>query len=331
MPVVRPALRRSSSLAVAVVAVLALSACSDADEPGADPAPGPTAGSSAGETVDASPSGPSGPSGPSDPSGQVQPAEVDLLDAGEALRRAVEFDVEEGHTETTTLELTTTTEVDFMSSPAFTVPMTIPFTTTVADVTDDEITVDVTYGAATVTGGGLQKALLEQARTALGHLEGLTTRVVLDPSGAVRSREVEVGEDAPDLVGRILEDVVAQGFALTVPFPAEEIGVGARWRVASAISIGGTGATVESTYELTELTDDGYTVAVRSTQTAVPGDTVAGKVVDGSSTATGSVRGRVDLLSPVEATSSGEGDTTVEIGGQRVTTTFEIRLRATTR
>lgn len=325
MPVARPALRRSSSLAVAVVAALALAACSDADEPGAAPSSSPSVGSLAGESGDA----PS--SDPSDPVGEVRPAEVDLLEAGDAPRRVVELDLEEGHTETTTLELTTTTEVDLLSSPAFTVPMTIPFTTTVAEVTDDEITVDVTYGAATVAGGGLQKALLEQARTALGHLEGLTTRVVLDPSGTVRSREVEVGEDAPDLVGRILEDVVAQGFALTVPFPTEEIGVGARWRVASDISIGGTGATVESTYELTELTDDGYTVAVRSTQTAVPGDTVAGKVVDGSSTATGSVRGRVDLLSPVEATSSGKGDTTVEVGGQRVTTTFEIRLRATTR
>lgn len=325
MPAARPALRRSSSLAVAVVAALALAACSDADEPTADPSPGPSSGSSVGESVDA----PS--SDPSEPAGEAQPAEVELLEAGDAPRRVVELDVEEGHSESTTLELTTTTEVDFMSSPAFTVPMTIPFTTTVAEVTDDEITVDVTYGTATVTGGGLQKELLEQARTALGYLEGVTTRVVHERSGVVRSREVAVGDDAPDLVGRILEDVVAQGFALTVPFPAEEIGVGARWRVASGISIGGTGATVESTYELTALTDDGYTVAVRSTQTAVPGDTVAGKVVDGSSTAAGTVRGRVDLLSPVEATSSGKGDTTVEVGGQRVTTTFEIGLRATTR
>ncbi|MFW6869310.1 hypothetical protein ACOACQ_18115 [Nocardioides sp. CPCC 206347] len=307
MPVARP---RRLSLAVAVVAVLALSACNDAESPSADPSAPTTA------TGDAP--------------APVAPAVVTLVEPGAAPRRVVALDVEEGHMETSTLELTSTTSVDFMSSPPITVPMTIPFTSTVADVTDDGVTVEVVYGKATVAGGGLRKDALDQARKALGYLDGVTARVGYDRSGAVTSRDVEVGDDAPDVVGRILEDVVSQGSALAVAFPTEEIGVGARWKVASAISVGGSKVGVVSTYRLTELTDAGYAVSVRATQVTEPGDTLAGKVIEGSSTSTGTVRGQTGLLGPAVARSSTEGDTTVEVGGQRVRTTFEVTLRATT-
>ncbi|KRA32575.1 MULTISPECIES: DUF6263 family protein [unclassified Nocardioides] len=310
MPVARPLLCRS--LAAVVVAVLALSGCNDAETPKAEPS-GPTTAATA-----ATPSA-------------VAPAVVTLVDAGASPRRVVELDVEKGHTESSTLELTSTTAVDLMSSPAITVPMTIPFTTTVADVTDDEVAVDVRYDKATVTGGGLQKDVLDQARKTVGYLEGVTARVVLNRSGTVVSRDVELGDAAPDLVGRILEDVVSQGFALAVAFPTEEIGVGARWTVASDLSIGGVRASVTSTYELSELTDTGYSVTVRATQVTQPGDTLAGKVIDGRSTSTGTVRGQAGLLGPVEARTSTQGSSTVEVGGQQVKTTFDITLRASTR
>ncbi len=308
MPVARP---RRLSLAIAVVAVLVLSACNDAESPKADPSSLTTATSAA--------------------PAAVAPAVVTLVEAGAAPRRVVALDVETGHTESSTLELTSTTAVDFMSSPPITVPMTIPFTSTVADVTDDEVTVEVLYGKATVKGGGLRKDVLDQARKALGYLDGVTARVVYDRSGTVTSRDVEVGDDAPDLVGRILEDVVSQGSALAVAFPTDEIGVGARWKVASDISIGGSKVSVVSTYQLTDLTDAGHTVTVQATQVTEPGDTLAGKVIEGGSTSTGTVRGQTGLLGPAVATSSTKGDTIVEVGGQRVTTTFEVTLRATTR
>lgn len=309
MPVARP--RRRSPLAIAVVVVLALSACSDAEAPKADPSSPTTSDRPA--------------------PAAVAPVEVTVVDAGAAPRRVVTLDVEKGHTETSTLELTSTTSVDLMSSPPITVPMTIPFTSTVAAVGDDEVTVDVLYGKATVKGGGLQKDVLDQARKALGYLEGVTARVVYDPSGTVKSRDLEVGDDAPDLVARILEDVVSQGFALAVVFPTVEIGLGASWKVASDISIGGSKVSVASTYRLTELTDAGYTIAIQATQVTEPGDTLAGKVIDGGSTSTGTVRGQTGLLGPAAASSATKGDTTVEVGGQRVRTTFDVTLRATTK
>lgn len=315
-----PPLRHRSRLAALAVAALVLTGCSDADSPKADP---PSSASNSSSASSASGKGVATPS--------AQAATVTLIDAGAAPRRTATLDVEEGHTETSTVDLVTTTSIDFMSSGPITLPMRIPFTSTVSDVSDDEVGVDIRYGKATIADDStLQKALVEQARTALGYLDGATAHVVQGPSGAVLSSEVDLGDDAPDLVGRILEDLAAQGFALTVPFPTEPVGVGARWRVESDLSIGGSGASLESTYELTGLTDQGYRVAVTATQTAVPGDTLAGKVIDGSSTSTGTVRGRTGLVGPLRATSTGAGETTVEVGGQRVTTTFEIELAART-
>ncbi|WP_182376656.1 hypothetical protein [Nocardioides sp. WS12] len=305
MPVARP--RRS--LVIGVVAVLALAACSDADEPKAEPSATATSAVAA----------------------PVVPAVVTLVDAGVAPRRVVALDVEKGHSETSTLALTSTTDDDFLSSEPTTVPMAIPFTTTIVDVSDEEVVTDVVYGKATISGGGLDEASLTQARQALANLEGVTMRVVHDRTGRVVSRETDPGDKAADLVARILEDVIGLGFVLAVPLPAEEVGVGAQWKVASEIGTSGRRAKVVSTYELTELTDGGYAIEVASTQTAEPGDTPAGKIIDGISTATGVVRGKSGLLGPIRATSSSKGSTTVEVGGQRVTTTFDVALDATTR
>lgn len=311
MSVARPLRRRSHVLVVVLAAALAASACNEAETPKADP--------------------PSSSSPAPDDTEVEKLAEVTLVDAGAAPRRVVGLTVEKGHTESSTIELTSTTEVDFMSAPPTTVPMTVPFTTTVVDATDAEVTTEVAYGRATVTGGGLDKASLAQVRKALAHLDGVTMRVVQDRTGRVLSRTTDTGDEAADLVERILEDVIGLGFVLAVPFPTEEIGVGARWKVASEVGIGGTRGSVASSYELTALTDGGYTVEAVSTQTAEPGDTLAGKVIDGRSTATGTARGRTGGLGPVLATSSSKGSTTVEIGGQRVRTTFQVELRAATR
>lgn len=222
MPVARPLLRRS--LAAVVVAVLALSGCNDAESPKADPSSPTTASSTAAVPV--------------------VPATVTLVDPGTVPRRVVAIAVEEGHSESSTVQMTSRTTSDFMSSsspPPLTLVMTIPLTTTVAEVTAGEITVDVRYGRATVSDGGtgVRKDMLDQATQAVRYVEGVTAREIYTTSGTLVERAVAVGEEAPDFVQRILDDVVAQGFALNVSLPTEEIGVGARWKVDSEITVGG--------------------------------------------------------------------------------------------
>lgn len=312
--------RRPAALAVATVAVVALASCgADGAEPEQGSRPvGGTSSSAAG-----------------DPSGRDMGStpEVRVLDAGTAPRRVIQLDVEEGHVETSTLRMTTTTSADIMSAPPITVPMVMPFTTTVTDVTGDRITAESAYGEVSIPrGSGLDAASRKQILEAAGALEGVTVRTVLDRSARTVSAEVEGGDGGgSQIVTRLLDDIAAQSNNLSVLFPAEEVGVGARWRADSTITIGGITFDMTSTFELTALTDDGYTVGVSVRQEPRPGTVTGGEVIDGSTTATGTSVGRDGLVLPLRGSSEGHGSVTMEVGGQRVTTTFDMTMRLTTR
>jgi len=315
---------RAAALAVATVAVLALAACgSDDGEPKQGSRPvGGTSSSSASEASD-----------PPSASAAGSTPEVRVLDTGAAPRRLLQLEVEDGHVETSTLRMTTTVSADVMSVPPITMPMEMPFTTTVTDVSGEQLTVESSYGAVSIPAGrGLDAASREQVLKAAGALEGVTIRTVLDRSARTVSSEVEGADgDGSQVVGRLLDDIASQSNNLSILFPEEEVGVGARWRADSTITIGGITFDMTSTFELTGLTDDGYTVGVSVRQEPRPGTVTGGEVVDGSTTVTGTSEGRDGLVGPSRGTSKGHGSVTMKVGGQRVTTTFDMTMRLTNR
>ncbi|GAA4824193.1 hypothetical protein ACFQ0K_17355 [Nocardioides caeni] len=322
MPSVRSHLRPVIAGATALLAVSALSACADDPEPTSGSRPVETSAGEGTETSDAAPATPGG-----------TPAALALVDAGAGPRRVVTLDVAEGHTETTSLAMQTTTTVDLMSSAPIELPVTLPYTSTVTGVDDDGITVEIDYGRPQVEAGDdLVGSLLAQAEEAFTLLDAATTEVVYAPSGQVVSQETDLGASAPAIVDRLLDDVNASGFALALPFPDEAVGVGARWSLDGEVTVGEVTSTTTTEFELVEVTARGYVVEVRTTQTALPGDLPqgVGAVVDGSTTSTGTFEGRVGLIGPASATATSEGSATVEMGGQRITTTYAVELDAST-
>lgn len=311
--------RSRRTAVLATVAVLALAGCGSDD--GGEPKQGsrPVGGSSTA----------------SDPTADVAPdadlpltGDVELLDAGSAPRRVVLLQVEEGHTETTTIEMTATTTT---SGQELTLPMTVPFTTTVSAVSETAIDAEVVYGKPTVEPGDLPADAVAQAQTSVELLDGTTATVSYAPNGTVLASEVEVSPDAPDLVSRLLDNISSLGYASLAAFPDEEVGVGARWRATTTFTVGGVEQSVVSTYRLTALSDDGYELAMTGRSTTTPGDTVGGKVLEGSGTARGTLVGRTGLVSPLTSQGSGRGRTVVEVGGQRVETSYRTTSRLTTR
>lgn len=313
--------RRTAAAGVALLAGLALAACSEdtAPDQGSRPVDGGSSATGSGPSDTASDA----------PSAAPATTEVELLSAGTGPRRVIELDVEDGHTEETVVELETTTEVG-LPEP-LTIPVTMPFSTTVTGADDDGVTADVVYGKASVDIAGLPAAAEPMLTQALALVEGTTARVDYARNGTLRSSELELGAEAPDLVGRLLDNIASQGFALAVPFPDEEVGVGARWRVVTTMDVGGNATTVTSTYDLTEVDESGYTVTVTSENETEPGDTVAGKVLAGSSSASGTITGRTGFLAPVRVESELSGTSAVEVGGQRVESSFAVVMDLTTR
>lgn len=321
--------RRSAALAVAAVTLLALSGCGSGEdgepEQGSRPVGGDgSTGTSAttGTTTEASTD--AGPAADTPVTGDVE-----LLDAGTGPRRLLELNVEDGHVERTT----TTIEVTMDVGPEqMTLPLSMPFTTTVTDVGADGFTADVVYGRASVAGGDMPPGAEPMVDEAMALIEGTTAHVSYGRNGILRSSELELGDQAPDLVARMLDNIASQSFAVAVPYPDEEVGVGARWRADTTLQIGGAEAVVTSTYEIVELTADGYLLEVTAEQVTEPGPALGGgTIVESVSNGNGTVTGRTGLVSPARAVTDMEGRSTVDVGGQQVTTTFAGTMTMTTR
>lgn len=315
--------RRTAALAVAAVAVLALAGCSSDDtepEQGSRPVGGDGASAASSDA----------PTDATDRSTSMPTtSDVEVLDAGTGTRRLLQVEVEDGHVERTTAALRIT--MDYGTGKV-TLPISMPFTTTVTGVEADGFTADVVYGRASVERGSLPEGTEPMVAQAMDLIEGTTAHVSYGRDGILRSSELELGEDAPDLVARLLDNLASQSFAVAVPYPDAEVGTGARWRAETTLHIGGAEAVVTSTYELTELTDDGYVVRVIAEQSADPGPAVGGgTIVESVSSGDGTVTGRTGLVAPARAVTTMEGHSTVEVGGQEVTSSYTGTMELTTR
>lgn len=317
-------LRPVLACSTALLALAAVSGCSQDPEPKSGSRP-----------VDATSDAPSARSDDSPSASPVGgPAVVTVVDAGAAPRRVVTLAVDEGHTERTVLAMDTSMSVDIMSSPAIELPVSLPWTSSVTSVDDAGISVSIDFGVPTVDAkDALVKSMLGQVEDAFALIDAATTEIVYAPSGQVVSLETDLGDDAPEIVDRILDDVSASGLALALPFPDEAVGIGARWTLDSEVTVGEVTSTVTTRFDLVDLTDDGYVVEVTTTQQALPGEIPGGlgKVVGGSTSGKGRFEGRSGLLGPAAASASSQGAATIELGGQRVTTTYDVATDVRTR
>lgn len=316
--------RRTTAMALGVVAVLALAGCGD------DKAEPRQSSRPVGRSASASAS--TGADEGATPDGQTP--EIEVLGTGAQPRRVLELDLVEGHVEDGTMRMTVTTSADVMSTPPVKVPMVMPVRTTVTDVTGDRATVESQYGEVSVPrSSGLDEASRQQLLESMQLLDGTTIRVVYDRSARTLLSEVEYGDKGgSEVLERMLDDFAAQSSNLSVLMPEQAVGVGARWQATSSITVGGITSDVVATYELTGLADDGYTVRLTSRQTPRRGPVATGgEIIGGGTDVTGTTEVRHGMVGPFHAIGTGHGTVTMEVGGQRVRTTFDMTMDVSTR
>ncbi|MEV5001857.1 hypothetical protein [Nocardioides sp. LML1-1-1.1] len=323
----RPGPRRAAAVALAAVAVLVLAGCNDDAEPqqGSRPVePSPSATTTAGASASATQGSPGA-------SGSATGApRIELLGAGSGPKRRLTLDLEEGHRETSSMRLVMRMELG--PSGSVEVPYSMPLATTVTEASDEGYAVTSVVGKPVVDAAKIAGGLGPTLQQTLALIEGTSMHVGFGPNGAVTSSTVEVPDGVPDVVARMMDSFSSQANGLAVPFPDEEVGVGARWRTVSTVRLSGTTVTVSATYRLTELRDDGYALTLAIAQRTHPGAVAGGaSIVKGSSTGTGTITGRDGFVMPVEAVSDVDGSSVVEVGGQKVRTAFGARMDLTTR
>lgn len=183
-----------------------------------------------------------------------------LVDAGAEPRTVVTATPSEAEqTATLVAESTISQQIDAAEAQDFsTPPLTLPMTATSRSAAgSDGLQVDMTLGAATTSDATLQASL--------GPTAGSSAGFATTPSGAVTALTIDPSPDARDIARSAVEQALSQAVYRAVPFPAEPIGVGARWTVTQEV-VSGISLLQTTTATLTSVDDGVATVDVAVTQ-----------------------------------------------------------------
>lgn len=253
---------------------------------------------------------------------------VTVEDPGAEPRRQLRLQAEVGAVDAVTQRQEMAIEVraggQVQSAPTSVTEMDVSYE--IEDVTDERITAVGTYDDVRVLDEpGTDPATNAQVRELLEAFRGATATTSYAPNGVVLSAEID-GLDLPGTAGPMVEQLASSLTdsveSLSVPFPDEAVGAGARWRVDTRTEIVGLPVEITTVVMLDELTGDAPSGTVEQTLRFVPGDVevfgspatvVEGELRGGGTIAwdlAGGVVPRSDLTT--------EGTTVLDVGGTRI-------------
>jgi hypothetical protein len=176
-------------------------------------------------------------------------ADVTLLDAGAAPRRVLRYTFTKGASESLSMrqQMGMAIEVNGMAMPSQPIPATLmTLKLDVADVTaSGAADVRAEIVQVDVDTVGANPMLLAPLRAALAPMQGVVVSYRVAPNGQVE--QVSLSENAP--VGTPVAQALGSTEQLSVAFPAEPVGVGARWKAMRTVQQ--NGVTIQQTMEYT--------------------------------------------------------------------------------
>jgi hypothetical protein len=202
--------------------------------------------------------------------GSAEPRSVELLENGKAPREPLRLTPSAGTSASSIISFVLTIEQTLGDERVLdleTPEMQLPFETTIQSVDGaGNATMGFAYGAPTVGTGG-DRQVAEQLEQTLPALAGIGSSITVDPRGTLVDGALGVSGEASG-GAEILASLNDQLAQLSVPFPEEAVGVGARWRARATLDL--NGVEVRSTFVYTLRGRDGGRIelSVRITQTA---------------------------------------------------------------
>ncbi len=196
------------------------------------------------------------------------PLVVTVLDAGTAPRRALRYTLVAGVSESVTMrqKISMNIEMGGMALPSQALPATL-ITTQVA------VSAVAADGSASVTqeivhvdleSDGADAMMLDAMRPQVTAMKGTTMNYTFSPTGHIS--KLAFGEGAPAAVQAIQS--LASSDQLSVAFPTQEVGVGARWKAARPVTQNGLTIMQDVEYEVKSLGADSMVLEMSITQSA---------------------------------------------------------------
>lgn len=255
----------------------------------------------------------------------LQP-QYSLLDAGVEPRQPLRFAPQPNQMQTTTMTLQSNVamEVGGQVLPSMDAPAsTMTFESSITQVDDNG---DIHYqmyctGVEVADSPNAPPQVRELLDAQLKNLVGAGGTFVMDSQGNVKESDFKLPENADAMMQQIFEQISQSFEQLSTPFPAEAVGLGAKWQMAQTLNVSGMQMTQNTLYELVSLQQNVATLKITieqqapSQQIAPPGLPPGAKVTLNSmaSQGQGQVTIRLDRLMPESGTMSLQSATDLKI------------------
>jgi hypothetical protein len=260
-------------LGLGALLALAISsgACGGAPRPQAVTAPAASA-SSAGPPAAASAASASTGSAPSEDG-----FDVALLTPGAEPRRAMRYVFHPGVKERMSMDMRMTIALsigDKHAPPITTPPMVLKMLVDPERVTSEgNLLHDFVVESADIAkDSSTNPKLAEALERDLPKLVGLSGKAETTPRGHTLHASINVPPDVTEQVKKMLEQTQRSIRELTVPFPEEPVGRGARWSVTNAVHMNGMNVKRTASFVLSQLDGDKGSLAVAVVLAAPPQD-----------------------------------------------------------
>ena len=177
-----------------------------------------------------------------------------------------------------------------------------------------------TLAVTATTRPGVQPGVLETMQKSLDGLKSLKGSAIIDTRG--HTREVVIDTSGLNAESKQLMQGMQQGLdQLAVPFPAEAVGKGAKWKVPQIITQNGMSINQVTTFELVALKGKRGKLRVELVQSAkpqtlqLPGTTGTAELLSHKATGSGTIEFDLDSMTPTSSVTM-TGDYTMSVSMQ---------------
>ncbi|MBA3545321.1 MAG: hypothetical protein H0T76_02445 [Nannocystis sp.] len=200
---------------------------------------------------------------------------VKLITAGQAPHAPMRLVVTKGQQEKMVMTMKMAMAMDGVTKlPRTQLPpmlMTMGVTVTEVAANGDFRQDFILEGSDVLAGDGSPPAMVEAMRTSMGAMKGMKGHARLSSRGEVCESSLEIPDTVSPQQKQTMDGLQQSLQQVSVPFPDEPVGVGARWEVTYQLNqLQGMDLTQVATYELLERTATTVKIAATIVQSAKP-------------------------------------------------------------
>jgi Family of unknown function (DUF6263) len=252
---------------------------------------------------------------------QSSTPEIEVLDAGSEPREALRLAPAVGSSERSAMTVRFTIEQSGASDATLKAPpIRVRMEATLQDINaNGDLHATFSYPSFDVLkGNGASAKQRRSLQQSLAGLTGVTGELTLTTRGALVDSNLDIPPGLDPNTEQLLGQLRDQFRDVTVPLPEPEVGVGARWRATTQLTLNGIEARQVYEYRLKKRTGTTLELDVRGTQTAkrqtvdTPGGATL-RVKSYKTTYRGTTVADLTGLLPVSSRIRGSGDQTFDL------------------